>query len=187
MVLENGKEDVMQDRQGRSLTLIVTLYCAAVIAAGMGVYAGFQYFLGREHTVIGLIVQHGWHVLVLGVLIYLALYVVLLRKIVRPLQSLFLKLYAIAGGDLRPASIESNILEIQGIADGINLMLARIGRSAPGVSLSELANVASELRSLARSYSVPQTTKDALLKIAADIEGAAASLMKDSLQGKQRA
>ncbi len=187
MASETRERALGQSIQGWSLTLMVTLYTAAVIGTGMGVYAGFQYFLGQEHTVLGLMIEHLWHVLVLGVLIYLSLYVVLLKKIVRPLQSLFLKLYAVAGGDLRPASIESNILEIQGIVDGINLMLAKIGSSVPGVSLSGLANTASKLRALAKSYSVPETTKDALLIIAADIEGAAASLMKDSLQGKVRA
>lgn len=160
-----------------SLALIVALYSAAVIAGGMGVYAIFQYFAGPDHTVLGLILEHAWHVLVLGVLIYLLLYSVLRRMVVRPINGLCLKLYAIATGNVAPITLKTNVLEIHEMVEGINLMLAKMCTSPSDVSPSMLSADAEKLRSLAkRSNGLGQLAREQLIEIASRIDDVATVL-----------
>jgi methyl-accepting chemotaxis protein len=159
------------------LAVTIAVYTAAVMVAGMAVYAVFQYFLSPGHTVMGLAVEHLSHILVLGVLIYVMLYLVLHRKVVRPINTLSWKLYSFAGGDFRPTSIHSNIREINQIADGINIMLSKIDQARPEVSLDDLARGAGQLRDLVqRSGQLGQQTTEVLLDVAKKIDNAVAAI-----------
>jgi len=177
----------MSAKRSKSLTLTVALYSALVIAVGMAIYAVFQYFLAPERTVLSLMLQHGWHVLALGVLIYVTLYGVLYRKVVRPIQDIYVKLYAITKGDLSPISVDSNITEIQEIVEGIRFILSEIKRSAPVVPLSDLCKVAEDLRSLARESGVfEEITKEKLMEIAAKIDETVKALSKEAVNKQER-
>lgn len=172
----NGKGD-------RPLVWVIAFYTAVAMVLGMGGYAVAQYYLIPGHTVFGLVAEHLSHLLIIGVLVYAMLNLVLLRKVVRPISALCGKLYTFAGGDLRPASIDSNIREVNETAEAINRMMARIDRWRPDVSLGELSKRASDLRGLAqKSGLLDRSTKEMLLEAARLIDETVANLTKHELE-----
>ena len=177
----------MNSRVRLSLALTIALYSVLVIAVGMGVYAAFQYSLTPERTVLSLVLQHSWHVLVLGVLIYLMLNIVLHKTVVRPIRDIYLKMYGIAKGDLSPISVDSNITEVQEIVEGVKFLLSEIDKSTPAISLSGLSNVAEDLRSLAReSIALEESAKEKLMESALAIDGAVRALSKEAVNKQER-
>lgn len=172
----------MSRTRTHSLALVVAACTAAVIAGGMALYAVLQYFLTPGHTVLGLVLEHSWHVVVLGVLIYAALYSLLYWKVLKPIRMLSLKLYAIGGGSFKPISVQSGIREVQEVAEGINLMLTRINRAVPEVSLADLAADIAELRSIAKSSGLDQPAREVLLAIGRDFEDAVTELLVSSFR-----
>jgi HAMP domain-containing protein len=181
-----GREDVMSGRGDRPLAWVIAFYTAVVLAVGMGGYAVAQYFLTPGRTVVGLVVEHLSHLLVLGVLVYAMLNLVLLRKVVRPISALRGKLHTFAGGDFRPASIESNIREVNETAEAINRMMAKIDRWRPDVSLGDLSWSASNLRGLAqKSDLLDRSTKETLLEAARLIDETVANIAKYEVEDRR--
>ncbi len=167
----------MSGKRDRPLAWVIAFHTAVVMVLGMGAYAVAQYYLSPGRTVVGLILEHLSHVLVLGVFTYAMLYLVLLRKVVRPINTLYWKLYSFAGGDFRPASIRSDVREINEIAEGINTMLAKIDHSCPEVSLDELSQGASQLRDLAqKSDGLAVSAREMLLDVAKEIDNTVAAI-----------
>jgi hypothetical protein len=110
-------------------------------------------------------------VIVLGLLIYGVLYAVLYKKVVRPVHDLYLKLYAITRGNLSSIEIDSNIVEISEIAEGVQVLLDGMDRSVPRVSLAELSNRTQRIRLIAKEPKVLDTrAKDFLLNVANEID-----------------
>lgn len=161
----------MNERRKFSLAFVVALYTAVVIALGMALYAVYQYYASPGETVFGLMFEHSWHVLVLGVLIYITLYAVLYMKVVQPIRDLYLKLYGITRGNLSPVDVDSEIVEIAEIAEGVQLLIEARERAVPEVSLSTLYESAQDLRTLAKQSSVlDNSAKDILIRGADRIE-----------------
>ncbi len=178
-------DDSMKTKHDWPLAVTIAVYTAAVMVGGMAIYAVFQYFLSPGHTVAGLVLEHLSHVLVLSVFTYAMLCLVLHRKVVRPINALYWKLYSFAGGDFRPASIRSDIREINKIADGINIMLAKIDHSRPEVSLDDLSHGASQLRDLARRPGILDTpAREILLEVAKEIDSAVTAITVYALDEK---
>jgi hypothetical protein len=148
------------------------LVSALVTAVAMAVYAVLQYLMTPGHTVVGLILEHSWHVLALGGLTYVILFAVLHRQVIRPVNALFLKCYAITKGDHTPVQLSSRIREIRAIADGLNMMLARIDQAAPPVSPEQMTTWAENLREIAAvpGNELTPANEEALLNTAASIE-----------------
>lgn len=161
----------MENKREISLALLVAVYSAVVIALGMAVYAVYQYVTTPDKTVLGLVFEHSWHVIVLGLLIYATLYAVLYKKVVRPVRELNLKLYAITRGNLTSIEIDSNVIEIKEIAEGVQLLLDEIERSVPHVSLTALSNRTQKIRSIAKeSEALDTTAKDFLMNLSNEID-----------------
>ncbi|MBI4583544.1 MAG: hypothetical protein HY717_05940 [Planctomycetes bacterium] len=74
----------------KSLSFVVALWTAIAIALSMGIYAVLQYFLVPNVTLSELLLNHLWHVLVLGSVIYLFLWLILKNVLLRPLQQIYL-------------------------------------------------------------------------------------------------
>ncbi len=166
-----------------SLVVVITWYTALVIAGGMTVYGVFQYLSTPEKTVLGLVVEHGVHVLALGTVIYLALNIVLHRKVTRPIGQLTLDLYAISKGNFRPVTVESRITEIQAIAEGVSLLIGRIAGSRTGATALELSKCSSRLRSRARkSEAMDEQDKQVLMDTAERIDTIIRELSMGSLE-----
>ncbi len=167
----------MNDKRKISLAFVVAVYTALVIALGMSVYAIYQYFAMPNETILGLVLEHSWHVVVLGVLTYVTLYAVLYKKVVLPIRDLYLKLYAITRGNLSSITVDSNIMEIEEIAEGVQLLIAETNRGVPEVSLAGLSESAQQLRSLAKeSNPLDESEKDILLNVASKIDEAVRGL-----------
>lgn len=161
----------MNNKREVSLASVVAGYSAAVIAFGMGIYAVYQYVAMPNRTVLGLILEHSLHVIVLGLLIYGTLYAVLYRKVVRPIRDLYLKLYAITRGNLSSIDVESNIVEIAQIAEGVQILLDGMDKSVPKVSLTELSNRTQKIRSIAKKPdALNPPAKDFLMNVANEID-----------------
>jgi methyl-accepting chemotaxis protein len=162
-------------RTGRrhvSLAFTLTVYTALVIAAGMGVYAVHQYLSNPGETVLGLALRHSSHVIGLGVMVYLALSAVLYRKMVRPMQDLNVKLYAISRGDFTPLAVDPGISEIRQVALVINFLLHEMKRAVPEGLVEELSDNSQRLRALAGSAeSLSSADRDDLVEVAGQIDG----------------
>jgi len=161
----------MTDNKEVSLASVVAGYSAAVIALGMGIYGVYQYYALPDKTILGLILEHSLHVIVLGLLIYGTLYAVLYRKVVKPIRDLYLKLYAITRGNLSTIEVDSKIVEIAQIAEGVRILLEGMDQNVPKVSLAELSNRTQKIRSIAKKPDALDTpAKDFLMNVANEID-----------------
>jgi len=106
-----------------SLSLLVTFWTGASMSIGMGMYAIFQYFQHPGITIGALFKSHLLHILVLAIPTYIILCIVLHRVLINPLQRIFLHLYKIGKGKQEPLELQTNVEEVQGIIDGINIMI----------------------------------------------------------------
>jgi len=112
-----------------SLASYVAVASAILTAVAMGIYAMFQFNAHPGHTIRGLIIEHSWHVIVLGFLTYVVLYLVFLYHIQRPIMKLWVKAYAISKGYDDYAEVNSAIKEIQEISDAISMIKAQLKRN----------------------------------------------------------
>lgn len=161
----------MDRRSGTSILWLVTVRTAIVIAGSMGVYALLEYLLGPSRSLASLALEHGWHVAAIGLLTYFSLYWVLFRQVIEPVKQIHRKLYAISSGDLTPMKMESNILEVQEITDGINQMIQRIEQTNPRLSIVDLSATAHILRSVAKGKTdIPEEEKERLLAVSRTLD-----------------
>lgn len=114
----------------RSLSFYVAVWMAAAIAVSMAAYAVYQYFAMPGMTVADLFLHHLWHVLALGVVIYILCWVVFDRALFQPMKRIYIHLYAVGAGKLEPLEFDSSVTEIQTIVEGVNLMLSRLKHGA---------------------------------------------------------
>jgi methyl-accepting chemotaxis protein len=151
----------------------------------MAAYAVYEYLSMPGVTIPRLILEHGWHVLAYGVVVYVALSVVLYRNVVRPVRQLNVKLYAISRGDLSPVNVESRVDEVQQIAQVVNFLLARIQAPPEGLPQSELSQCGEQLRAMARAVGgLDDDARKALIEIANRCEKAVEGLSSRSLHEK---
>jgi methyl-accepting chemotaxis protein len=139
------KEVVMntiQENDKRSLSYLVAFWSALAIAISMGIYAIFQYFTSPGKTIGGLFLEHLWHVLVLGVVIYGLLWIVLRRSLLRPIQKIYLHLYKVGTGRVEPLVLQTRIRELETIVEGVNVMIERMGQSFPADEIADAREAA---------------------------------------------
>lgn len=132
-----------------SLSFVVTVWTAAAIALAMAGYAVFQFLLMPDLTVRELALRHLWHVIALGGVTYLACWLVFHRVLWKPLNGIYLHLYALGKGELEPLQVHTHIEELHTIADGINLLIWRISQERDANKLAEARSLVSETRALA--------------------------------------
>jgi len=154
-----------------SLASVVAGYSAAAIALGMGIYAIYQYYVMTNETILGLILEHSLHVIVLGLLIYGMLYAVLYRKVVKPIRDLYLKLYAITRGNLSHIKVDSNIVEVAQISEGVQILLDSMDQRVPKLSLTALSNRTRKIRSIVKKPdALDPPAKEFLMNVANEID-----------------
>ncbi len=120
---------MMKNKLQISIASYVALVSALITAIGMGVYAVYQFYSHPGHTVTGLMLEHGWHVVVLGFLTYMVSYIFFYFQIKRPISSLWLKCYAMTKGYEDNINVNSTIKEIQEIADAIDMLKAQLSKN----------------------------------------------------------
>lgn len=132
-----------------SLSFITSTAAAGAVAVGMAAYAVGQYLVDSSQSPVTLLLHHGWHVVALWLLIYGCVMFILHRVLLRPLQEIYVHLYGIGAGRLRPLRLDSRVRELTHIADGVNLMVRRMGIGVDGESRLQVQCVAETLRHLA--------------------------------------
>ncbi len=171
-----------RERRHTSFAFTLTVYTALIIAAGMGVFAVYQYVSTPGETIPGLVLRHGLHVLGLGGMVYLALSAVLYRKMVRPIQDLNVKLYAISKGDFTPLDEDTGISEIRQVAIVVNFLLRQMKRAVPEGLTDELSQCSAQLRSLAsEATSMSDSDRGSLVEAAGRIDSVGERLTASSL------
>ena len=135
-------------KRGRSLTAVVTWIAVMVTGSAMLVYAMMQYFAMPEMSFLQILAEHTWHVVALGALTYVALHFSLHKSVVEPVHALHLAFYRIARGDNKPIAVHTNILEIQDIVEGMNLMLSQLQVTSHEPWVGKLRSGAAALRTL---------------------------------------
>lgn len=146
--LHESKRIPDPDPRQFSLSFVVTFWTAAAIALCMAFYAVVQHQLHPELTATQLLVHHLWHVLALGAVVYLTLWLGFRRFLWQPLMRVFLHLYGVGKGHLQPLRVRSRIRELATIADGINLMIWRIGREIDPEAIEHASGSLADLRRL---------------------------------------
>lgn len=126
----------------------------------MLIYAFFQYRTMPDVPFWKILIGHSWHVLVIGALTYGTLNVLLHRKVVQPVRDLYVKLYGISQGDNAPVHIDTNIREIQDIAESINLMLSQFDRTSHEPWVGTLRDRGGALKELSKREAVPLQSSD---------------------------
>ena len=147
----------------RSLSFFVTIWMAAAVAAGMGVYALYEHVIMPGHTLRELAVEHLGHVLVLGVTIYVLCWAVFYFLLLRPLNRIYLHLYTIGTGRLEMLELDSRVREIRTIVDGVNLMLSRLKLGADDNALELAQQRIAEIRELTCRPAPPDPLQTSLL------------------------
>lgn len=130
------------------LSFVVTFWTAAAITLSMTFYAVMQHQLHSDVTVVELVLQHLSHVLALGAVIYLTLWLSFRWFLWRPLMQIFMHLYGVGKGRLEPLRVNSRIRELTTIADGINLMIWRMGREIDPEAIDRASRSLANLRGL---------------------------------------
>lgn len=155
-------------RTTRSLAFWVALWTAIVIGASMAVYAVFQYLLMPGVTAAELLVRHLWHVVVLGALTYAFCWFGLRLVVVDPLRELFVHLYRVGSGELRPIKIETHISEVRDVVDGINTMIWRLTKHMDRHAVIKVERNIGHLRKMISSLPEskdPEKTAEALERV----------------------
>lgn len=155
-----------------SLAASVAWISAFVIVAAMLVYAIFQYFTMPDMPLWRLLVEHTWHVLVLGGLSYGVLQFLLHKKVVEPMRQLYVKLYRISRGDGSEITVKTNIREVQNIAESVNLMLAQLDRTSHEPWVGKLRANAGILRALSGKEpgALDNPDREMLVRTATELE-----------------
>ncbi len=157
----------------------VTFITAGVVAASMAGYACIQYVFDGRHSISNLMLEHGWHVIVLGLISFGVLNWVLVKQVVDPICKLHFKLYSLTRGDLTPINIPSRISEIQDMAEGINAMLVRFDDISTDVRIADLSATAETIRNVAkRPDTLTGEGRGALLNAARKVDEIVAALTK---------
>lgn len=170
-----------EKHEGRwSISLFTSLVAAGATAAGMTVYGFGQYVADPTLSPFALVVEHGWHVLALWIVIYACVMVAMHRILLRPIQKIYVHLYGIGAGRLRPLELDTSIRELVHIADGINLMVRRMGIGVDGESRLQVQYVADTLRQVAHDRAKHD------LELATELVDAA-KLLEQSLTGQPAA
>jgi len=164
-----------------SLSFVVTVWMAVAIAVSMLGYAVVEQQTMPGASLRELLVEHLWHVLGLGAVIYLMCWAVFYFVLLRPVNRIYLHLYSIGAGQREPLQLDSNVREIRTIVDGVNLMLARFKQSANAQALELAQSRLAEIRRMTHHLAATdQEHTQLLLEKLADVESAIPNIVSNA-------
>lgn len=160
-----------------SISSITSFLAAGAVAAGMAVYAIVSYVADPSQSPLNLLLQHTWHVVALGVTIYVCVLVALRRLLVQPIHKIYVHLYGVGSGRLRPLHLDTSVRELAEIVAGVNLMIKRMDRGPEGAARGQVQEVVKDLRDAAHSRAAMDLElASQLTRAAKDLEHALAGL-----------
>ena len=150
------------------LASIFAFRLALTLAAAMLAYAVLQRILDPDVSWARLAVEHGLHVVVLGLLLYPVLLVGFDRLVGSSLRSIHAHLYKVATGKLDLLHLDSRVKEIAEMERSVNVMVRRI---RIGARDADPHRTALALRDLAaRLHHCAPAASDAMVNAAAALE-----------------
>lgn len=162
-----------------SLSLLVALWTAGVIAIAMAAYAVWQYYSNPGTTLKELMIHHLWHVLILGAVIHVSLWLCFRRLLFQPLNDIYLHLYDLGAGSVSTLTVETSVEEIQTIVDGINIMIWRLDQWMDVESLrNSLAHI-EKVKGLAGKVKADPAIANALMEEALALEKTVRAIVKE--------
>ena len=135
----------------RSLSFLMTAWTAIAIALAMGLYGTYQYLTLPDTSLATIAVNHLLHVVVLVSLVYGLTWIAFRKAVLLPLKEVYRHLYGIGAGRLRPLQVQSKVLEVQSIVEGVNLMVRRMEQGFDGETIERFQENIDSLRGVARS------------------------------------
>lgn len=150
------------------LASVFAFRLALTLAAAMLASAVLQRALNPGTSWTTLAVEHGVHVITLGLLLYVVLLVGFDRAVGRPLRMIHAHLYKVATGRLELLHLETRVTEIAEMEGSVNLMVRRM-RLGSGDADPHRTSLA--LRDLAaRLHDSAPAASDAMFNAAAALE-----------------
>lgn len=136
---------------GWSLAGVVATWTAAAIGAAMAVYGVYQYLSDPGLSAREVVVEHLWHVVALGGVVYVVLWIGLRRILVDPIHRIGSHLYGVGTGRAQALQSDSRIREIQSLEASVNLMIQRMRQGYDQHAVDTAQEDLMALRELARS------------------------------------
>lgn len=168
------------------LASIFAFRLALTLAAAMVAYAVVQRALNPGVSWTSLALEHGAHVLSLGLLVYAVLLVGFDRMIGRPLRAIHAHLYGVATGRLELLHMRTRVREIAEMEASVNLMVRRMrlgaGDADPHRTALALRDLAARLHESAPAASDAMDNAAAALEmlVPAAIDRARATIATES-------
>lgn len=167
-----------------SLGWFVALLSAVIVGSFMILHDAFLGNLDAAGGMSQRLLSHGWHVVLYVVIVFLLMNAILQKLLVRPVQKLYLQLYALSKGEIAPIVVQSHLAEIQEIEDGINMIIDRLPSHLNETPLEKISREVQQLRVTAdqlHQEAEPESRK-ALLETVARIEVLAAEVCGGAIE-----
>jgi hypothetical protein len=162
----------------RSLSFVVATWTALAIGVSMALYAVVQYLFLPAIPIPELVVHHLWHTVALGFLIYVLNLLVFRRVLMPSITKIRVHLYGVALGQVNELELDSDIAELQAIAEGVNAMIDRM-RLAEGEAEKKLQQRMGQIRFLVTQASQENREVEKLAKsLKRENETAAAAILE---------
>ena len=150
---------------------MVAVWTALIIAVCMGVYGVFQFYQMPEMSVRELVLRHMWHVLVLGAIIHLFCWFILHWLLIRPINQIYIHLYQLGAGQLKSIEVDTSVIELRTIINGMNLMIWRMKKWLDSDAMYKARTQIEEIRLIATQLRMEnEDIADALLRRVESLE-----------------
>ena len=123
------------------------------VFVGMVVYSLAEYFIERPEDGLTFLTHHLLHVLVIGVVVWLALVFVIRRAVVEPASRIFVHLRRVAAGRLDYLECEAQSREVGEVVASINALVGTLKRVTEPDSASRAMDRVRELREILKQNS----------------------------------
>lgn len=143
----------MNDEFGNSRSTLdqsMLRWTFGAVLIGMMVYSLVEFFIDRPSDWIRFFTHHLLHVLVIGVVVWLALVFVIRRAVVEPASRIFVHLRKVAAGRLDYMECEVQSREVGEVVASINALVSTLKRVPEPDSASRAMDRVRELRELLR-------------------------------------
>lgn len=118
------------------------------VFTGMIVYSLVEYFIERPEDGLTFLTHHLLHVLVIGIVVWVALVFVIRRSVVEPASRIFVHLQRIAAGRLDYLDCEVQSREVGEVVASINTLVDSLRRVSEPDSASRAIDRVQELREM---------------------------------------
>jgi len=167
-----------------SLAAVCALWTGIVLATSTAVFTLNEYLSPAPMRASDLLREDAWRVVAATALVYLVLWTVIRRVVLRPIHDIDAHLYRVGLGRLEPLVLHSHVRELQAIADGVNLMVRRMEMDLEPHALEDCQRCIDELRTIAHALPSRLCDDEAeeLLRCASALQAALGQLFQTPVE-----